>query len=209
MKNRFIAIEGIIGSGKTSLSKLIAEEYNAQLILETFKDNPFLPLFYKEQERYRFPLEMSFLAERYHQLQLQLPVPNLFQATTIADYIFSKCLIFAKTNLKDQEFRLYQQFFDIITKNLPKPDLIVYLHLSPENALKNIHKRARSYEQDISTDYLQKIQEGYIAFFKQLDLPILMLDTNNIDFVNKKEDLNVILALLNQEYGKGIHRIIL
>jgi deoxyadenosine/deoxycytidine kinase len=209
MKYNFISIEGIIGSGKTSLATLLAEEHNAQLLLEEFADNPFLPSFYKEKERFAFPLEMSFLAERYHQQAKVVPTPNLFQKVTISDYIFAKCLIFAKTNLSGHELKLYQEFFNITTQRIRKPELILYLHLSPDNALDNIAKRGRDYEQSITPDYLNEIQSNYFEYFKQKnDVPILLIDTNEIDFVNCSQDYKKINALLNKEYEKGIHRII-
>jgi deoxyguanosine kinase len=140
MKHKFIVIEGLIGAGKTSLSKKIAEKYNAKLILEQFADNPFLPKFYKEPEKYSFQLELSFLAERYHQLKDELSSGDLFKSFLISDYYFTKSLIFAKSTLADDEYRLFRNLFDIILATLPKPDLYVYLHLKPENALKNIKK---------------------------------------------------------------------
>ena len=210
MIHQFITIEGNIGSGKTSLATLLSKEYNTRLILEEFDDNPFLPLFYKNAERYAFALELSFLAERFHQLKNTLPENDLFQPKIISDYLFSKCSIFAKANLEEQEFNLYSQLFDIIQPNLPTPELLVYLYTSPENSLRNIAKRGRSYEQDIPMEYLAKIQDGYLNYFKQHpELKILLIDTNNIDFVNNPSDYNKIKSIINQKYPKGINRIIL
>lgn len=211
MDYKFIVIEGNIGAGKTSLSHKIAEEYNAKLILEQFADNPFLPKFYEDQEKYSFPLEMSFLADRYNQLKKELGERDLFKSFTIADYYFMKSLIFSKQTLKDDEYNLYRQFFHIIYNSLPKPDLYVYLHSNVEKLLSNIKSRGRDYEQDISADYLQKIQDSYFEFFKQQqELSFLILDINNIDFVNKPEDFNkVSSAVFACECKKGVTRIIL
>ena len=209
MTYNFISIEGIIGSGKTSLAKLIAEEYDAQLLLESFADNPFLPSFYENKARYSFPLEMSFLAERYHQQSKSAPTPNLFQKTTVSDYIFAKCLIFAQTNLSGHELNLYKEFFEITAQHIKQPELIVYLHLSPEKALKNIAKRGRDFERSITSEYLSAIQSNYFDYFKQQsNVPILLIDTNEIDFVNRPDDYEKINALLKEQYEKGIHRII-
>jgi len=211
MNYKFIVIEGNIGAGKTSLSHKIAEEYNAKLILEQFANNPFLPKFYEDHEKYSFPLEMSFLADRYNQLKKELSERDLFKSFTIADYYFMKSLIFSKQTLKDDEYNLYRQFFHIIYNSLPKPDLYVYLHSNVDKLLSNIKSRGREYEQDISADYLQKIQDSYFEFFKQQqELSFLIIDTNNIDFVNKLEDFKKISkAIFNCECKKGINRIIL
>ncbi len=209
MNYNYIGIEGIIGSGKTSLAKLLAEEFNAQLLLESFEENPFLPSFYRDQERYSFPVEMSFLAERYHQQQQSVPAPNLFQEVTISDYLFAKCLIFARTNLKGHELKLYEEFFTITSQRIRNPQILLYLHLSPEQALKNIAQRGRPYEQSITTDYLAEIQARYFEYFKhQKDSIVLMIDTSELDFVKNKEDYEKFISILNQEYEAGTHRII-
>jgi len=211
MDYKFIVIEGNIGAGKTSLSTKIADNFNAKLILEQFADNPFLPKFYKDQEKYSFPLEMSFLADRYNQLKIELANRDLFKSFTISDYYFMKSLIFSRQTLQEDEYSLYERFFYIIYNSLPKPDLYVYLHVSVDNLIGNIKKRGRKYEQEISSDYLQKIQDGYFNFLKQQkDLKILILDVNNIDFVNCTDDYSKLTDLiLNQSYKKGITRIVL
>lgn len=211
MDYKFIIIEGNIGAGKTSLSHKIAEEYNAKLILEQFADNPFLPKFYEDQEKYSFPLEMSFLADRYNQLKKELNERDLFKSFTIADYYFMKSLIFSKQTLQDDEYNLYRQFFHIIYNSLPKPDLYVYIHSSVDKLLSNIKNRGREYEQDITADYLLKIQESYFEFFKQQqDLSFLVIDTNNLDFVNNEEDYNKISeTIFRCECKKGLNRVIL
>ncbi len=210
MHHNFIAIEGTIGAGKTSLATMIAEEYNGKLILEQFADNPFLPKFYKEADRYAFPLELSFLAERYQQLSTQLSSQDLFKNFTISDYLFNKSLIFAQKTLPSDLFSLYSKLFKIINSSIPTPDLLVYLYLKVDRLKANIQIRGRSYEQSIAEDYLEAIQQGYFEFIKQQqNMRILILDTNNIDFVNKPEDYRKITYLIEQEYSIGIHRIVL
>ncbi|MGZ2370815.1 deoxynucleoside kinase [Ancylomarina sp. YFZ004] len=211
MDYNFIVIEGNIGAGKTSLSNKIASEFNAKLILEQFAENPFLPKFYEEPEKYSFPLEMSFLADRYNQLKNELSEQDLFKSFTIADYYFMKSLIFSKQTLQDDEYKLYSQFFHIIYNSLPKPDLYVYLHSDVDKLLANIKKRGRGYEQEITADYLLKIQNSYFSFFKQQqDLNFLVIDTNNIDFMGDKSDYSKICdAIFNTKHNKGLNRVII
>lgn len=180
----FLVIEGNIGAGKTTFAKMLSEEFDARLILESFAENPFLPKFYHDPDKYSFPLELSFLAERYGQLKNDLSNRDLFHQHTIADYYFMKSLIFAQNTLATDEYNLYRNFFDIIYERLPKPDLYVYLHLPEELLIANIRKRGRDYEQSIEADYLKKIREGYFTFFaQQSDFPVLIIDTSRIDFV--------------------------
>ena len=189
MKYNYIAIEGNIGSGKTSLAHMISEEYNAQLILERFEDNSFLPKFYKNPDQYAFPLEMSFLADRYQQLKDLLSSRELFKTFTVADYYIDKSLIFARQNLKNDEYSLYSRLFDIINSSLPKPDLIVYLFNNTANLIKNISTRGRDYEQEIEASYLDKIQRGYFEYFRQnRHTLVLIVDTQNLDFVKSSQD---------------------
>ena len=211
MDYNFIVIEGNIGAGKTSLSDKIATDFNAKLILEQFAENPFLPKFYEEPEKYSFPLEMSFLADRYNQLKNELSEQDLFKSFTIADYYFMKSLIFSKQTLKDDEYKLYSQFFHIIYNSLPKPDLYVYLHSDVDKLLDNIRKRGRNYEQDITADYLLKIQNSYFSFFKQQqDLNFLVIDTNNIDFIGDNSDYKKICnVIFNTKHEKGLNRVII
>ncbi len=207
MVHNFIAIEGTIGAGKTSLATRIAEEYNGKLILEQFADNPFLPKFYKDGEKYAFPLELSFLAERYQQLSAQLSSQDLFKNFTISDYLFNKSLIFAQKTLPNDLFGLYSKLFGIINASIPTPDLLVYLYLKVDRLKANIKLRGRSYEQSIADEYLESIQQGYFEFLKQQqNMRILILDTNNIDFVKNPEDYQKIMYHINQEYSVGIHR---
>jgi deoxyadenosine/deoxycytidine kinase len=204
-------IEGNIGAGKTTLAQMISEKYRAKLVLEQFADNPFLPKFYENQEQYSFPLEMAFLAERYNQLNRELSHFDLFSNFTISDYYFMKSLIFAQNTLQPDEYNLYRQFFTIIYDKMPKPDLYVYLHKEAGLLLKNIALRGRSYEANISKEYLEKIAQGYFSYFRQQnDIPILVIDTNGIDFVNLPEDFEKIdHAIFEKQYKKGINRIIL
>ncbi len=208
MKYNFIAIEGNNGAGKTSHATKNSHDYNAKLILEQFEDNSFLPKFYKEPDKYAFPLEMSFLASRFQQLKDQLSAQDLFKSFTISDYYIVKSLIFAKKTLALDEFNLYTRFFDIIHQQLPKPDLLVYLYVTTSNLQRNIRDRGRPYEQDIQDEYLEKIQEGYFEFIRQQkDLRVLIIDTNELDFVNRDADYNKILKVINREYPLGVHRI--
>ncbi len=206
----FVVIEGNIGAGKTSLTKQIAQDLNAKVIFEQFAENPFLPKFYQDSEKYSFPLELSFLADRYHQLKAELS-SDMFKNFVIADYYFTKSLIFSKNTLQDDEYKLYRRIFNIIYNSLPKPDLYVYLYLSVENLQKNIKKRGRDYEQNISNEYLEKIQNGYFSYFKQeKEGTFLVIDTNEIDFVNNPEDYKKITnTIFQNQYSKGIHRVIL
>ena len=191
----YVAFEGNIGAGKTTLATKIAEDFNAKSVLERFADNPFLPKFYKDQNRYAFPLEMSFLADRYKQLSDDLSQFDLFKDFVVADYHIFKSLIFAKITLAEDEYRLYSNLFHIIYKEMPKPDLYVYLYQNSERLLQNIKKRGRSYEQEIEADYLDKINTGYLDYIKsQPDLNILIIDVSDRDFVKNHEDYLFILS---------------
>ncbi|MBW1657061.1 2-amino-4-hydroxy-6-hydroxymethyldihydropteridine diphosphokinase [Flavobacterium quisquiliarum] len=190
----YISFEGNIGAGKTTLVHKIAEDFNAKTVLERFADNPFLPKFYKDQNRYAFPLEMSFLADRYQQLSDDLAQFDLFKDFIVADYHIFKSLIFAKITLQEDEYRLYRNLFDIIYKEMPKPDLYVYLYQNTKRLLQNIKKRGRTYEQNIEASYLEKINNGYLEYIKsQTDLNVLIIDVSDRDFVKKHEDYIFIL----------------
>ncbi len=195
----YIAIEGNIGAGKTTLASKLAEDCNAKLVLERFADNPFLPKFYKDQSRYAFPLEMSFLADRYQQLSDDLAQFDLFKDFVVADYHIFKSLIFAKVTLQEDEFRLYKTMFDIIHKEMPKPDLYVYLYQNTDRLLRNIKKRGRSYEQEIEASYLEKINQGYLDYIKtQTNLNVLIIDVSDLDFVKKQADYLYLLDKIQQ-----------
>jgi deoxyadenosine/deoxycytidine kinase len=208
MKYNFIAIEGNIGAGKTTLSKMLAEHFNARLVLEQFSENPFLPEFYKHPEKVAFPLELSFLADRYGQLKQDLINLDLFNEITIADYFIYKSLIFASNNLKEDELLLYQRLFDIIATALPKPDLLIYLYLDTNQLQKNILKRGRSYELEIKAEYLEQIQNRYLAFLQGLpQQKIIVIDIQGIDFINDSIRFEQILSLLEKDYPKGITHV--
>lgn len=208
---QFLVIEGNIGAGKSTLSQMIAKDYNAKLVLEQFADNPFLPKFYKDKERYSFPLELSFLADRYYQIKKEVLNLDLFHSLMVADYYFAKTAIFAENTLKKDEYRLFRQIFDIIFESMPKPDLYVYLHSDVDRLMKNIKIRGRDYEQNMDPDYLEKISSGYFRFFKQITtFPILVVDINAIDFVKNPEHYQQLKsAIFNSDYKLGINRMIL
>jgi deoxyadenosine/deoxycytidine kinase len=200
MKYNFITIEGNIGAGKTTLAHLLSKHYNARLILEEFADNPFLPKFYENRQQYAFPLELFFMAERYKQLKELLQTKDMFQHLTISDYLFTKCLLFAKVNLPEQEYLLYQKLFDIINPQLIQPDLLIFLH-APVNKLKeNIKKRNRSYEQSIDPDYLFSLQEIYAQYIRQHNIKTLFVDVSNADFIGNEKHLEAVLEALDKDY---------
>ena len=208
---RFLVIEGNIGVGKTTLSKKIAEEYNAKLILEQFADNPFLPKFYADQDRYSFPLELSFLADRYNQTKNEILNPDLFHSFLVADYYFIKSSIFAQNTLKPDEYNLFRRIFGIISDSIPRPDIYVYLHASTNRLLENIQKRGREYEQNIEADYLKRIEQGYFNYFKKTDdFPIVIIDINNIDFVHNPDHYQLLKEIVfKSDYKLGVNRIIM
>lgn len=197
-KYNYIAIEGNIGAGKTTLSKMMSDEFNAKLVLERFADNPFLPKFYEDKERYAFPLEMSFLADRYQQLTDDLAQFDLFKNLIVSDYYIFKSLIFAQVTLQEEEYLIYRKMFDLMYKEITKPDLYVYLYQNTDRLLKNIQKRGREYEQNISHEYLNKIHNGYSNFIKtQQDLNTLIIDVSELDFVNNPTDYQFIIDKIN------------
>jgi deoxyguanosine kinase len=209
MKYHFITIEGNIGAGKTTLSNLLARHYNARLILEEFADNPFLPKFYENPAQYAFPLELFFMAERYKQLKELIHTKDLFQTVTVTDYLFTKCLLFAKVNLPEEEFRLYQKLFDIIHQQLVQPDILIYLHAPVDRLQQNIKKRNRSYEQSIPDDYLLNIQQTYTHYIKQHNIKTLFIDASNADFIDNPQHLQTIIDALDKEYETGQHYLTL
>jgi 2-amino-4-hydroxy-6-hydroxymethyldihydropteridine diphosphokinase len=197
-KYNYVAIEGNIGSGKTSLSNLMSDEFNAKIVLERFADNPFLPKFYEDQERFAFPLEMSFLADRYQQLTDDLAQFDLFKNFIVSDYYIFKSLIFAQVTLQKEEYALYRKMFDIMYKEISKPDLYIYLYQNTDRLLENIKKRGRIYEQNIEASYLQKIHVGYTNFIKtEQDLNTLIIDVSELDFVNNHNDYSEVLKIIN------------
>jgi deoxyadenosine/deoxycytidine kinase len=204
--HRFMAIEGNIGAGKTTLSQKLATEFGSKLILEQFTDNPFLPVFYENPERYAFPVELFFMTERHKQLQQSLGQIDIFQEYIIADYFFIKTLLFAKNNLQEEEYRLFQNLFHILNANFPKPDLLVYLHRPVDQLLKNIQRRGREFEKDITSDYLDQIQKAYFEYFRvEEQLPILIIELEDADFATNAENYLTLKGILSQEYPKGVH----
>ena len=205
----YVVVEGSIGAGKTTLTTMLAADLNAELVLERFADNPFLEKFYKDPEHYSFPVEMTFLMDRYQQLKNLLTARDLFTDFVIGDYFIDKCLLFSKNNLSKDEFSLFKTVFDTIAGFLPKPDLIIYLYTKPDRLLKQIAKRNRSFEKDITIEYLTDIQEKYLTYFREKQqIPILLVDTENIDFVENQSDYQHFKELITNQYPAGIHRII-
>ena len=205
MKYNFITIEGNIGAGKTTLANKLAEKYNARLILEEFAENPFLAKFYENPKQYAFPVELFFMAERYKQLNELIHTQDMFQTLTISDYLFTKCLLFAKVNLSDEEYRLYQKLFEIIHQQLVQPELLIYLHAPVSRLQSNIKKRNRPYELSIPDDYLFSIQETYTHYIKQHNIKTLIVDVSNADFLNNEAHVKVIMDALEKEYEDGQH----
>lgn len=205
MQYHYIAIEGNIGAGKTTLAHLLAKKLNARLILEQFADNPFLPKFYENPKKNAFPLELFFMAERYKQLKDMMNKTDLFQSVTVSDYVFTKCLLFAKINLSEEEFRLYQRLFDIMSQQLVFPDIIIYLHSPVQKLQKNIKKRNRSYEQNIPDEYLFNIQETYTSYIKQHNMKTIFIDAADADFLSNEAHLDVVLNALNNDIESGQH----
>ena len=211
IRYNYVVIEGNIGAGKTTLARRIADQFNANLILEHFSDNPFLPKFYNDPEKYSFPLELSFLASRYKQLKEELGPQDLFKSFSVADYYFMKSLVFASSTLTGDEYNLYRQIFYIIYGSLPIPDIYVYLHLNPDRLLENIKRRGRIYEKSITKEYLQKIQDSYFLFFKQNpENKYLVIDVNEIDFVaNENHYSKIIDTIFFDDYPVGLNKVIL
>lgn len=208
MQYNYITIEGTIGAGKTSLATMLSHEFNTRLILEQFEDNDFLPKFYKDPAKYAFPLELSFLAARFQQLRDELSVNDLFRPVTISDYFINKSLIFARKTLADDEYALYSRLFNIINLSLPRPELLVYLYVSVERLKSNIVKRGRPYEQDIEHEYLEKIQSGYFDYIRQQnDMRILIIDMNEMDFVNNPKHYELLKDLILRQYPIGLHTV--
>jgi len=205
MNYHYITIEGNIGAGKTTLAHLLAKHFNARLILEQFADNPFLTKFYENPQQFAFPLELFFMAERYKQLKELVHTKDLFQSITVSDYLFTKCLLFAKVNLPEEEFHLYQKLFDIIYQQLVQPDIIIYLHSPVSRLQANIKKRNRIYEQSIKDEYLFNIQEAYTNYIKQHNIKTIFIDAGNADFLANPKHFKVILEALEKDYESGQH----
>lgn len=205
---KYICVEGNIGTGKTTFTKMLAQEYNCELILEEFRDNPFLPLFYQDRERYAFSVELFFMTERYKQLQNQLLTQNLFQDFTIADYSFVKSLLFAKNNLIEEEYRLFKNLWNVLNGTFPKPDILIYFHREVSILKKFITIRGREYEKMIESSYLKTIQDTYFDYFKNiLTFPVVIVDLNETDFVTDKKSYEALKHIVASKYLPGVHRI--
>lgn len=208
MKWNYVVVEGNIGAGKTTLATMLSAELNARLILEQFEDNLFLPVFYDNPEKYAFPLELSFVADRYQQLRDALSRPDLFAPRIISDYYILKSLIFARVNLPELEFSLFEKLFRIVFDALPSPDLIIYLNSDVERLKKNIHTRGRKYEENIKNEYLEQIHNSYAAELKSIqDIPVLVVDATDIDFVKDPGIFQNMLNLLANDYKNGLNYI--
>ena len=205
MNYHFITIEGNIGAGKTTLAHMLSRHYNARLILEEFADNPFLPRFYENPKQYAFPLELFFMAERFKQQKDILQQKDLFQSVSISDYLFTKCLLFAKVNLPEDEFRLYQRLFEIVHHQMIQPDLLIYLHAPVSKLKDNIRKRNRAYEKNISDEYLFNIQETYTHYIRQHNIKTLFIDASNADFLGNEKHMKAVIDALEHDYTEGQH----
>ena len=207
MKHHFIAVEGNIGAGKTTLSQLLSQHYNSKLMLEEFAENPFLTKFYENPKQYAFPLELFFLAERFKQQQDLIKNTDLFQSVTISDYLFTKCLLFAKVNLPEEEYRLYQKMFDVFQQQLATPDVLIYLHAPVSKLQSNIKKRNRKFEQSIPDEYLFKLQETYTSYIKQHNIKTIFVDASHADFLYNEAHLKLITDALEKDLEEGQHFI--
>ncbi|MBL7765482.1 MAG: deoxynucleoside kinase [Chitinophagaceae bacterium] len=205
MQYKYITIEGNIGAGKTTLAQLFHQHLNARVVLEQFADNPFLPKFYSDREKFAFPLELSFLAERYQQLKDMLVTRDLFSPYVISDYLFIKSKLFARVNLPADEYKLYETLFDIIYPNLPQPDIVIYLHAPLSKLKENIRKRDREYEQNIEDSYLVDLQNAYLQMLKSDQFKTVIIDTSQTDFLNRPQDFQRLLSYLEKDYSQGWH----
>lgn len=204
----FIAIEGNIGAGKTTLVEMLSDQFDRRLILEQFNDNPFLPYFYEQPERYAFPVELFFMTERHKQLQSELTQTRLFDQDVVSDYFFVKTLLFARNNLQDEEYRLFTRLYKVLNSSFPQPDLLVYLHRPVEALQKNIASRGRAYEQQISNVYLAEIQKAYLDYFRvHTSTPVIVLDLGYQDFVADPTIYEKIVDLMGREYPVGLHHL--
>lgn len=205
---RYLCIEGNIGAGKTSFCKLIHADFNCKVILEEFDDNPFLPYFYNDPERFALTVELFFMTERHKQLEKNLINQDLFYEFTISDYFFSKTLLFAKNNLSNEEFKLFNRLYTVMSQAFPKPDLLVYFHRNVDILMHNIRKRGRDYENAITADYLLSIQNTYFEYFRNIvSFPILIIDLKTLDFLSNERLYEELKYLIARSYRPGVHRI--
>jgi deoxyadenosine/deoxycytidine kinase len=208
VKYNFVTIEGCIGAGKTTLATKLAERFGGKLILEQFEDNPFLPQFYEDPERHAFPVELYFMAERFQHLKRLLSEADMFTSFTVADFLFQKSLIFANENLNENEAKLYRMLFDMINTTLPKPDIVLYLYAPVEKLLANIKRRGRDYEQNITAEYLENIQQAYLSYFKlQTGNRVVLLDIKDLNIADNEADFDKVVALLQQDFTPSLHYV--
>jgi len=204
----YIAIEGNIGAGKTSFAHQLQSDYNCKLILEQFDQNPFLPLFYQDPDRHAFTVEIFFMTERFKQMKSEMQSQDMFTEFVVSDYTFIKTLLFARKNLEEEEFKLFQILYNVISTNLPGPDLLVYFHRNVDILMANIQKRDRSFEKDITEEYLLGVQNAYFEYFRNiLSYPILIIDLKDIDFISSPQNYEIVRGLIAQPYKPGVHRI--
>ncbi len=205
---KYVSIEGNIGTGKTSLCELLLRDTNSTLMLEEFAENPFLPYFYENPDKYAFPLELFFMTERYKQQELRFQAQDLFSDFVLSDYLFIKTLLFASINLNEADYAIFYRLYATLQQSLPSPDLIMYLHRSPEELLGQIKQRGRSYEQKIQRGYLQKIQDTYFDYFRTLaDVPVLIINLDGVDFLDDRKQYEEIQRLMRRQYQPGMHYI--
>jgi deoxyguanosine kinase len=206
-KSKYIVVEGPIGVGKTSLAKMLANEFQARMVFERVEDNPFLPKFYKSREIYAFQNQTFFLLNRYQQ-QMELAQQNLFNQNTVADYLFAKDQIFATLTLSAEELSLYQQIYVLLNTRVPKPDLVVYLQARPEVLYKRVKKRDKKFERGVTFEYLGEVAQAYNQYFFHYDeTPLLVVNTSEIDFVSSSKDLADLIKEINN-MGSGTQHYI-
>ena len=207
MDYRIITVEGNIGSGKTSFARLLAAEMKAKLILETLADNPFLQKFFVKQQDYALGMEMFFMAERYEQLNREMNDQELFNERYVIDYLFNKSLLYARVNLDDTEFNLYQKIFNLLNPRMRKSDVVIYLHSDLDRLVSNIYKRGREFELTVKKDYLKKIENVYLEHFRQVtDQKTLIFDVSDADFVANATDFQKMLSIIAEPHAEGVHR---
>lgn len=205
MNYNYIAIEGVIGAGKTTIAAFLAEHFSAKLLLEEYEENPFLVKFYEEKDKYNFPLELSFLASRYHQVKNEIEKRDLFQEKVVSDFVLYKSLVFASINLKGDELDLYKKLFQIMFQQIPIPDLTIYIYQSINTLKNNIRQRGRDYEFNIQDSYLEQLNENYLAYFKQLTQHrIVVINGSEFDIVLHPENKQKLIELMSRDYPLGI-----
>jgi deoxyadenosine/deoxycytidine kinase len=200
-KYRYIVVEGPVGAGKTSLARLLAEHFSGELLLENPGENPFLASFYQDPRRWALATQLFFLFQRVNQLA-GLKQFDLFERPTVADFLFEKDPLFARLNLLDQELALYQQIYGQLSPEVPKPDLVIYLHAPPDRLMARVRRRGAVYEHGITEDYLKRLNEAYVRFFHEYDrAPLLLVNTQNLNFVDRPADFALLLRRISEMRG--------